>query len=88
MSFSLADPAAESGMQEVAVVSGAGSPANAPLPKLPSWSATGWQTLLKQPSAGARCLGYALGFATLLYLFYVVRFAYLPPRPSVVLQRI
>lgn len=44
---------AEAGMQEAAVVSGAGSSAGVALPKLPSWGASGWQALFKQPSAGA-----------------------------------
>lgn len=53
MSSLLSKAAAESGMQETTLDTGAGSPASTALPKLPSWSASGWQTLLKQPSAGA-----------------------------------
>ena len=53
MSSLLSKAAAERGMQEATVESGTGSPASTALPKLPSWSASGWQTLLKQPSAGA-----------------------------------
>ena len=55
MSSPTAIAAAEPGMQEAAVVSGAGSPAGVVLPKLPSWGASGWQALFKQPSAGT-CL--------------------------------
>jgi len=55
MSSPTAIAAAEPGMQEAAVVSGAGSPAGVVLPKLPSWGASGWQALYKQPSAGT-CL--------------------------------
>ena len=55
MSPPTAIAAAEPGMQEAAVVSGAGSPAGVVLPKLPSWGASGWQAIFKQPSAGT-CL--------------------------------
>ena len=55
MSSPTATAAAEPGMQEAVVVSGAGSPAGVVLPKLPSWGASGWQALFKQPSAGT-CL--------------------------------
>ncbi|KAA6426159.1 MAG: hypothetical protein FRX49_04011 [Trebouxia sp. A1-2] len=53
MSSPAAIAAAEPGMQEAAVVPGAGSPAGVVLPKLPSWGASGWQALFKQTSAGA-----------------------------------
>ena len=46
--------AAEAGTQEAAAISGVGSSAGIALPKLPSWGASGWQALFKQPSAGAR----------------------------------
>ncbi|KAL0026802.1 hypothetical protein WJX77_002226 [Trebouxia sp. C0004] len=53
MSSPTAIAAAETGLQEAAVVSGTGSPAGVVLAKLPSWGASGWQALFKQPSAGA-----------------------------------
>ena len=59
MSSPSATAAAEARTQEAAVVPGAGSPAGVALPKLPSWGASGWQALFKQPSAGT-CLSLAL----------------------------
>ena len=59
MSSPAAIAAAEPGMQEAAVVPGAGSPAGVVLPKLPSWGASGWQALFKQTSAGT-CLRFDL----------------------------
>ena len=56
MSSPTAIAAAEPGMQEAVVVSGAGSPAAVVLPKLPSWGASGWQALFKQPAGTCLCL--------------------------------